>query len=235
MKPFTQFMLICALGIAWQTQAQAQGLNDSAGQADSSKTFIRTKKWSHEIGINVYSFAIRGGNFYSNYKTLNDHYAVSGLYLKWFHGKSAIRTSVDYFQKIIIDRPRAIHDKDVSFKTIQITAGYQRHFGNKNVMPYIFTDLAYSNAKELVQTYFYDPLYLPYYPYQQNLITVKTSAVSASPGIGLRLRLKKNMILNLETAAEFFYMKQFDTDQNDARNITGFNVKPLRCSFGFIF
>lgn len=231
MKPFTLLALVCTLGTACRMQAQA----------DSSKALSVKKKWSHEIGLNVYSSTIRGGNFYSDYKTLYDHYAASGLSLKFFHGKSAIRTSADYFQKIILNRARAIHDRDISFKTLQVAAGYQRYFGNKKVMPYVFTDLSYSYGKELTRAPYYGPLYydtyLPYpgYIYGSNLITVTSHAWSASPGIGLRLRMRKNIILNVETAAEFFYMKEFGTYNYRSLRTTGINLKPLKCSFAFTF
>jgi hypothetical protein len=224
MKPFRLLTFVCALGTAIQIQAQT----------DSSKTVSKTKKWSHEIGMNLYSSTVRGGNYYTHYKTVYDHYAASGLSLKFFHGKSTIRTSVDYFQKITIDRAQS-QNQNISFKTLQFAAGYQRHFGNKRVMPYVFTDLSYSFGKELTRGY-YGPLYLPYYRYEYNLVMIRTSSFSASPGIGLRLRLSKNMIINLETGAEFFYMKEFGTYTFDTANeITGINIKPLKCSFAFTF
>jgi hypothetical protein len=219
MKPFTLLIVACAFGLAMQTQAQTL--------PDASIPVSPTKKWSRELGLNVYSFTVRGGNFYTNYKTVYDHYAASGLSLKFFHGKSAIRTSVDYFQKITIDRAR-FPNQSLSFKTLQFAGGYQRYF--------VFTDLSYSYGKELTHGYNDGPLYFPYYRYEYNLNTVRTSAFSASPGIGLRLRLRKNMILNLETGAEFFYMKQFGTYTfGTANEITGINLKPMKCSFGFTF
>lgn len=231
MKPFTLLFLVCAIGIACRGQAQA----------DSSKAAAHTKKWSREIGLNIYSSTIRSGNFYSDYKPVYDHYAASGLSLKFFHRKSAIRTSVDYFQKIILNRVRAVHKRDISFKTLPVAAGYQRYFGNKRLMPYVFTDLSYSYGKELTSGPYYGPLYydtyLPYpgYIYGYNLTTITSHVFSASPGIGLRLRLGKNMILNLETAAEFFYMKEFGTYNYRSLRTTGINLKPLKCSFGFTF
>ncbi len=232
MKPFTLLAFVCTLGTAC--------LNDAVAQTDSSKAPAATKKWSREIGINVYSSTIRGGNFYSDYKPLYDHYAASGLSLKFFHGKSAIRSSVDYFQKIILNRVRAVHERDISFKTLQVAAGYQRYFGNKRAMPYVFTDLSYSYGKELTRTPNYDALYdtfLPYpgYIYGYNMATVTSHVWSASPGIGLRLRLGKNIILNFETAAEFFYMKEFGSYNYKSLRTTGINLKPLKCSFGFTF
>lgn len=229
MKPFTLLALVCTLGTACQMQAQA----------DSSKALPGKKKWSREIGINVYSSTIRGGNFYSDYKPLYDHYAASGLSLKFFHGKSAIRSSVDYFQKIILNRVRAVHERDISFKTLQVATGYQRYFGNKRAMPYVFTDVSYGYGKELTRTPNYDALYDTFLPYPgyygYNMTTITSHVFSASPGIGLRLRLGKNMILNFETAAEFFYMKEFGTYNYRSLRTTGVNLKPLKCSFGFTF
>jgi|GEM_PF-2049856 len=237
MKPFTLLTLVCALGIACQAQAQ---LNDAAGQTDPSKNPAHAKRWSRETSLNVYSSAIRGGNFYSDYQTRYDHYAASGLSLKFFHRKSAIRTSIDYFQKIILNRVRSVHERDLSFKTLQIAAGYQRYFGNKRVMPYVFTDLAYSYGTELTRVPYYDtPYYDTYLPYPgyygYNLTTITSHAWSANPGIGLRLRLGKSMILNLETAAEFFYMKESATYSYTPGRTSGINLKPLKCSFGFTF
>lgn len=229
MKPLSLLVLVCTLGTACQMQAQT----------DSSKTLKHTKKWSHEIGLNVYSSTMRGGNFYSDYKPLYDHYAASGLSLKFFHGKSAIRTSADYFQKIILNRVRAVHERDISFKTLQVAAGYQRYFGNKKLMPYVFTDLSYSYGRELTRVPNYDALYytiyLPYPGYGYNMTTLTSHAFSASPGMGLRLRLRKNIILNFETAAEFFYMKEFSTYNYKSLHTTGINLKPLKCSFAFTF
>lgn len=231
MKPFTLLFLGCALGIACQVKAQA----------DSSTAPAHLKKWSRETGLTIYSSTIRGGSFYSDYNALYDHYAASGLSLKFFHRKSAIRSSVDYFQKIILNKVRATHERDISFKTLQVAAGYQRYFGTKRLMPYVFTDLSYSFGKELLRAPYhnalYDDTYLPYpgYTYGYNLTTLTSHAWSASPGIGLRLKLGKSMILNLETAAEFFYMKEFGTDNYRSLRTTGINLKPLKCTFGFTF
>ncbi len=240
MKTFTLLALVCTLGIACPILAQ-NSLNDTVKQADSSKATAGKKTWSREPGINLYSSTVRGGSFYSDYKPVYDHYAASGLSLKFFHGKSAIRSSVDYFQKIILNRVRAVHERDISFKTLQFAAGYQRHFGNKRAMPYVFTDLSYSYGKELTHTPYYGPLYydtnLPYpgYIYGYNMTTVTSHKWSASPGIGLRLRFGKNLILNVETAAEFFYMKEFGTYNYRSVRTTGIHLKPLKCSFGFTF
>jgi hypothetical protein len=229
MKPLTLITFVCALGTAGFAQTQS----------DSSKTVSITKKWTHELTMNLYSSSVRSGNFYNNYKTVYDHYAVSGLSLKFFHGKSAIRSSVDYFQKITVERARSFLNQPLSFKSLQFATGYQRYFGNKKVMPYVFTDLSYSYGKELIRGNNYGPLEyvysIAYVPYYYNPVTVRTSAFSASPGLGLRLSLRKNMILNLETAAELFYMKQFGTYTfGTANEITGINLKLLKCSFGFI-
>lgn len=226
MKTLRLLTLVCALGAGWQIQAQT----------DSSKTITPAKKWQREIGLNVYSMNIRSGDFYSNYKTIYDHYAASGISLKFFHNKSAIRSSVDYLQKIVVDAPRFINDRAISFKTLQFSAGYQRHFSNKKIMPYVFTDLSCSFGRELSQRYHNEPIYfLPYYPYNKNPVTIKTRTFSAIPGIGLRLRLGKNIILNLETAAEFFYQKEFGADSYGVHELTGINLKPMKCTFGFTF
>lgn len=239
MKPFTLLALVYALGIACPMQAQVQP-NDAAQQIELAKAPSGTKRWNREIGLTIYSSTIRGGNFYSDYKPLYDHYAASGLSLKFFHGKSAIRSSVDYFQKIILNKVRSVHERDLSFKTLQVATGYQRYFGNKRLMPYVFTDLAYSYGKELTHTPYYDgPYYdtnLPYPGYYgYKLTTITSHAWSAIPGIGLRLRFGKSIILNIETAAEFFYMKETSTYNYKYGRTSGVNLKPLKCTFGFTF
>lgn len=226
MKRLRLLTLMCALGATWQIQAQA----------DSSKNTLRAKKWNYEIGLNAYSLTIRGGDFHSNYTNTYDHYAASGFSLKFFHGKSAIRTSADYFQKIIMESVQTMHNRSLSFKTLQFAAGYQRHFGNKRIMPYVFTDLSYGYGREQTRgNYNNDPINFLYYPYNYNNITIRSSTFSATPGVGLRLRLARSLILNLETAAEFFYQKQYVTYTYDQRELTGINLKPVKCSFGFIF
>lgn len=211
-----------------------------AQQDSIPKTSVATKKWRYEFGLNVYTLNMRGGDYYSRYKRVFDNYAASGLYARYYHGKSAIRTSVDYLQKMIFEGYRA-KDNSISFKTLQLAVGYQRHFGNKKVMPYVFTDLAFSRSREL-QSYPYNPYYLPYGSlylpaqyYGTSAVSIRSSSYSATPGLGLRLNIRKHIILNFETAVEFFYMKAGDSYQARSYKMYGIHAKPFRCSFGFLF
>lgn len=225
MKTLYAFTLALALCLSVD-RLQAQ-------QDSISKTSGTTKKWRYEFGLNVYTLNMRAGDYYSQYKRVFDNYAASGLYVKYYHGKSAIRSSVDYLQKMIFEGYR-VKDKNISFKTLQLAVGYQRHFGNKKVMPYVFTDLAFSRSREL-QVYPYGPLYLPMQYYYTGPVSIRSTSYSAIPGLGLRINIRKHIILNFETAVEFFYMKAGDSYQVRSYKMYGINAKPFKCSFGFLF
>lgn len=129
-----------------------------------------------------------------------------------------------------------MQSRDFSFKTLQVAAGYQRHFGNKKLMPYVYTDLSYGFGKELTRSFYNGPFYyLADYRYGYTSTEIRTRTFSATPGLGLRIRLGKNLILNFETAAEFFYMKQYDAYIHTPHTLTGINLKPFKASFGFTF
>lgn len=225
MKTLPAFTLALALCLSVD-RLQAQ-------QDSIPKTPVTTKKWRCELGLNVYTLNMRAGDYYSQYKRVFDNYAASGLYARYYHSKSAIRTSVDYLQKMIFEGYR-IKDKSISFKTLQVAVGYQRHFGNKRVMPYVFTDLAFSRSREL-HAYPYGPLYLPAPSYYRSMVSIRSSSYSAIPGLGLRISIRKHIILNVETAVEFFYMKTGDPYQAKSYQVYGIQAKPFKCSFGFLF
>ena len=110
-------------------------------------------------------------------------------------------------------------------------------------MPYVFADIAYSISNELLRPNW--ELYLPYnfdyaYPYYyQELAKLRSVAWSITPGLGLRINIKKNLFMNFETAAEFFCQKDDVNYQFNFQfyNYTtnGINAKPFKCSLGLLF
>lgn len=206
-------------------------------QSDSISRNSKAATWQREASLTVYAGTIRGGNFYSQYRSRYDQYAFSGISMKFFRGPHAIRSSVDYFQRMGIGKAYFPDDRTISFKTFQLAAGYQYHFGKGRVMPYLFADLSYGFGKELVHVPYYRelayPTHLPYV-YEHDLQTVTTHAFSLTPGAGLRFRLGKQLVLNVESAAEFFVMRQLDL-YLPASNVVGINAKVLKCTFGFTF
>lgn len=200
-------------------------------QTDTLKKTTHLKKWDHEFGMNLYTLNIRGGDYYSKYSAVVDNYAASGFYCKFYRGKNSIRTSADFLQKIILDR-YSHSSNTLSLRSLQLVAGYQRHFGNKKITPYIFTDFTFNYSRERRYANYLGYDYIGYY----NLpLTSRSAIFGVTPGIGLRIRIKRNITLSVESAAEFFYMKTSENGTGNYYESTGLTAKPLKCSFGFMF
>lgn len=226
MKPY--FLLILMILFALSAY-EGRGQNDSLSRPEASKAYSR------EIGFNAYSLTVRGGDFYSGYKHLIDNYAASGLYFKRYWGQNGLRFAADYLQKISNQKDFfEERDKAISFRSLQLKVGYQRLLGGKRWSPYFFADLAFTQSNQLLRSIYDGGIYYNnnlMYPSYSNYFTRKTAMLSASPGLGLRIRLKQQLRLNLEAGAQFFYMRERSSHYTSV----GINANPFSCSLGFTF
>ncbi|MBA3682211.1 MAG: hypothetical protein H0W73_13790 [Bacteroidetes bacterium] len=194
----------------------------------------KPKKWSRELAINIYGLSITGGDYYTNYERTANNYAFSGLNMKFYNKKNAVRASFDYLQQIIANRRLYRTPNNlISSRGVQLSVGYQRMLGKKNPGLYVFTDLSYKHANDIRTM----PSYYPYWDYYYgNTLSRITSVVYAvSPGIGIHIKLKKNIMLTLESAAQFYYSTERSTEISGKYKIKGIAAKPLNCAFGFKF
>ncbi|MEO6305092.1 MAG: hypothetical protein ABIP51_18180 [Bacteroidia bacterium] len=193
-------------------------------QTDSSKT----KKWARELGLNIYGLSINGGDYYTNYKTTANNYACSGLNVKFYNKRNVIRTSFDYLQQIIVNsRFFNLQNNLISSKGIQLSVGYQRMLSKKSTSLFVFTDISYKHANELRNI---PSSYASWDYYYRNQLTLVTSSVySVSQGIGIRIKLRKNLLLTLESATQFYYSKE------NRYLMEGINIKAMNGSIGFKF
>lgn len=210
-------------------------VNMVVAQTDSVSS---KKKRKYEWGMNLYSSTIRGGDFYSNYKLVSDHYCFSGLYFKTHRGKNAFRYSAGYFQKIIDNSYffSRLPGRFISSRSIQLTAGYQRSLNGNKVVPYFFSDVSLDHTKEMIRdVYIYYPYgsKIDYYPGGYGLRRIGFQ-LGIVPGFGMRVKLKKNAFLNFETAAQFFFYKGFGGSPGPYKMI-GVNAKPFVCQLGILF
>ncbi len=192
----------------------------------------RQKKY--ELGMSLYSLVIRGGDYYSGYKNRVDNYVLSGIYFRKYYGRRVMRLSLDYQQKIGNNRPGWLgYDNGfISQRLLQCKAGYQYFFNSRSTGFYVSADLAYSYSSEQWAYPLDYPLnYLSSYaPRAGGTADIRTSAFSCLPAVGLRIHLGKNVMLNLESAAQFFY-----AIENKSNKMIGINARPLNCSLGFRF
>jgi hypothetical protein len=203
-------------------------------QADSQavKNGVSAK---HELGMNLYAFSVRPGDFYSQYRNRIDNYLFNGLYYKRYYGRSAMRYSINYFQRLI-NFGNSFNGTYFPSRTFQAAIGYQRLLGKSlKTVPYVFADISYSSLSEVRggESYYNYPYYLSsslaYYPYYDTY-AVQTFQGAVSPGIGLRIHLGKNVALTMETALQFFYQVE-----NHSYRSIGVSARPFQCQIGFMF
>lgn len=199
-----------------------------------------SRKAVYECGMNVYGLTIRAGDYYSEYKNVWDNQVFSGLYLKRHVGKNALRASLEY------SRRRALFGKEAWSATrantgqlvsVDLQVGYQRSFGQGTCSPYVFADAAFAHYFPVAVNYTYPYLYsyssfAPTYFYYR-YYTLSGSFLSINPGLGLRWSLAKNVCLNIETCAQFFFSHERTPERSETFNSVGVNARPLRLSIGF--
>lgn len=203
-------------------------------QADSLRMKTQALP-KHELGMSLYALSVKPGDFYSQYDYRIGNYLLNGLYYKRYFGKSALRCSFNYFRQLVNYRNR-LYGNFFPSRTFHAAVGYQRLLGKvSKTAPYVFADASYSICRETRQQ---DFLYYPYYlsssyianPYYYDANPVSSYQYAVSPGIGLRVHLGKNVLLNLEAALQFFY----EVENHSARSI-GISARPLQFQLGFMF
>ena len=207
-----------------------------SAQTDSSST-KKAKNGGYELGMNLYTLGVNGGDFYSGYKHKLDNFVFNGLYLKIYFHKNVWRFSGNYFQKLINlqDRTDSKDPSLLSSKSLQLTMGYQRMLGKgkHRITPYLSMDLAYDLKKELRML---DTPFSLYDDYIGNVNSFTTTSLfSLSPGVGLRISLGKNLTLNLESNVQFFYGLERSNYQPETNKMVGLTIHPLQCGLGFQF
>lgn len=225
----TRIILFCSLVFCLNSTTRAQ--------TDSLKARSRR----YELGMSLYSFAIRGGDFYSGYKPVFDHSIFNGLYGKRYFGQNVLRASFGYMQKLVNLNKRYEYSpagRVISSRSAQVAVGYQRLFGHRKLVPYVSCDVAAEYMRELRSSGYYDPLALPYidyiYPYYGGNRTLTSLLLSVSPGIGLRMHVGKGIVLTAETQAQFYYALQND-NLSHRDYVIGINAKAFQLSLGFMF
>lgn len=201
------------------------------GQTDS--TTKKKKITEREFGMNVYAMEIRAGDFYTGYKTTFGNSVFNGLYYKTYRGKNVMRYSLNYFRgKQKNDFFRRGGWSEYSYSVLQLSAGYQRMFTSGKFAPYAFGDLSVGVCRDVMRNYGYYPNYVVDYYYPYNSIRNRFMS-DISAGIGLRIKFNKHVLMNIETAARFYY--QYQQINSGGANIFGIDGKPLTLGLGFIF
>lgn len=205
-------------------------------QADS----LKSKARRYELGMNLYASSIRGGDHYSAYRRVNDHYVFNGLYMKYYFGQNALRVSANYMQKLVNNNKAYTPlpaGRIISSRTAAVSIGYQRLFGHRKLVPYLSCDLGAEYLRELRSFSHY--YYLPYYHYadiafpENGMFT--SLLLGASPGIGLRMHLGRGVVLTAETQAQFYYALESAYRSTTGNKMIGVSVKPFLLSLGFMF
>ena len=192
-----------------------------------SDSIANTKKWNQELGLNIYSLAINGGDFFTYYKRTASNFAFSGLNVKFYKKQNAFRLSFDHLQQIIfINGLFGSRNNLVSSRGVQFSAGYQRMFSKKKTSLFAFIDISYKSAKELRDIHS-SYSHVEYYYFGSSLTWVYSSVYAASPGIGIRMNLKRNILLTLDSGAQFYYSRE------NTFLMRGISIKPLNVGLGF--
>jgi len=206
-------VLVCCAGFA-------------AAQADSGQARHK-RKTVYEMGINLYALTLRPGDYYSGYSTIRDNQIFSGIYLKCFHGQYALRFGVDYSQRTFA---AGQWNHATSF---DLKAGCQRLLGKRRLAAYVFADLEFSHMTRQAYGAPYYSIYADYYnPYY----TINSNTGCLSPGLGLRWKLGKLVVLNLESGVQLYYASEFGTGFSyDKSTSVGMNVRVAKLNLGFTF
>ncbi|MBX3165708.1 MAG: hypothetical protein KF900_14625 [Bacteroidetes bacterium] len=231
MKPLKFFIIVSLLAS-----------NVVFGQTDS--TAKKKKITEREFGMNVYAMEIRAGDFYTRYKTTFGGSVFNGLYYKAYYGKNVMRYSINYFRgkqkDNLLSKKRTV---EYPFSIFQLSVGYQRMFTNGKFAPYVFGDVSMAYYKDVLLysggTYpWYDDYRFPY-PYYQKEKARTGLMYSVSTGAGARIKLGKYMMVNVETAVQFYFSREPSDSQFGSakakRNIIGINGKPLTLGLAVLF
>ena len=237
---------MCCMLFAINMSAQTP-INDLSNPVSKKDQFFET-------GIKLYSMdLIKADNYFQNDPRNFDHYFLNGLYFKYNKGKSALRVSLNYNQKVIGNNfYRQTGDWGGNgwnynygrLRAATIKAGYQRIIAGKKLAAYFFVDIYYSYSQQEEINYF-DGAYLAnttgpvnsfapifYYPYKT---FVERSEIGIAKGLGLRWKISHKIVFNLETNFELYYFKQREKYSKFTQRGTNFSFNPLQFSLGFIF
>lgn len=216
--------------------AQLFSQKDSSLIAPLSGSKIR-----YELGTQIYGINARAGNFQSNYSTVWDNQVFSGLYLKKYFGKNAIRTSIEYSKRRIYrsaDPELGRYYMQGQLASLDLKLGFQHLMADKKFSPYWFTDLEYSyffaTPWPIYNVMPYSSYLVPYNPYYR-FYTMNGSQIALNPGIGIRCRLSSMVCLNIESAAQLFYFHENRAVSINSLNSIGINAKPIKISLGVTF
>lgn len=198
----------------------------ATAQTDSSQAHHKRKK-VYEMGIDLYALTLRPGDYYSGYKTMRDNQIFSGIYLKCFRGQYAMRFGVDYSQRTFSS------DQWSHATSLDLKVGYQRMLGKRRLAAYVFADLEFSHMKREAYGAPYYSIFADYYnPYY----TIISNTGCLNPGLGLRWKLGKLVVLNLESGVQLYYSSEsgsaFSYDKNTS---VGMNVRVAKLNLGFTF
>jgi hypothetical protein len=209
-------------------EAQVDSL---AAQSNGAQNVIR-REW----GMNTYAFNLRPGDFYSGYKIVQDHYLFNGIYYKRYWGNNSMRYGVGFYQKIINDGT-FFHTNSSRFirsRFLQLSVGYQRMFSSRKVSPYFFSDVALQSVKELISGRSNTGTWDYILPYYGNSIMRKELGAGVSAGLGIRVRIKKSLVLNIESGTLFYYAYGYISDVGRNYKELGANVSVLNVNLGIL-
>jgi len=207
----------------------------------------------HELGMNLFSVIniYPGKSQHSSitpgdpfYKTGNNIFP--GIYYKYHSGKNALRLSLDYFQKAHSGMGSITFDPYTSFDysyagimtNHDFKIGYQRSFGTRRVIPFIFSDLVFNYNKLTAAQNIY--LYTQYFPVSSVSLPyyIEQYLFGISPGGGVKIRLSKNVVLTYEFSAIFSYSRSHEILRGSKYWATEFDwrVNPIKMlGFGVVF
>lgn len=212
------------------------GMGSFFAQTDTTGAIAKRdkRKTTYEMGMNITSLTLRAGDFYSQYYKQLDNQIFSGLYLKCFRRQNAMRFSIDYSQRNVYARKQPSGDVN-RIKSLELKIGYQRMLGKRKLAAYVFADLEYNYIRR--QGLWNGGFYPNNFDYFSNgSYDFSNNFLCASPGFGLRWKVAKSIVLNAESGAQFFYVRENNADNALQKNTSlGINAKILKISIGFTF
>ncbi len=212
------------------------------GQESENKTTDPTSH-KNEFGLNLFSitnltrFKVPEYNFvdvYNPYYNINYNIS-SGIYYKRYCGKNALRLSFDYYQKAVGQSLEIPYNGGWTYydyysgtkKDYQIKVGYERLFGSKRLLPFVFADLFFNYGK-----------YTGYRFYNGESVFVNTTngnfylenlQYGAALGGGLKYHLNKHIVISYEFSATASYWTVQDISQGyNKYGDIAFRINPIR-------
>jgi hypothetical protein len=220
-----------------------------SSQVDSVLQATKGKRGSREMGINVYSSRLQDPIYH--YHVQNVFWAqdfIHGLFFRYKYGQNVCRFSFNYFQRTPESQSSEYElyssfrapDLNYAFgiyKAGEVKAGYQYLFSKKRITPFVFTDLCFRYSQEwgAHNGYFYPATqYIDYFSteYLKERFTYQLST-----GMGLRLQLGKNVVVNIETQFSNYFYKEKDLKSQYNFNYynSGLEIQPLHVFMGLVF